>query len=87
MYTSWGVHNVGNDPTADELYLKAANETDPLLSAQYFGEFQAYVRDLYVNIGICTFDSLVIYNPNTIGAWTGRNWVSLQDALNGIQHP
>jgi peptide/nickel transport system substrate-binding protein len=87
MYGSWGVHSTGNDPKLDELYKKAANETDPTLSAQYFNEFQVYAKTLYINIGICTFDTLIVYNPQTIGAWTGRNWVSYQDALNGIQHP
>lgn len=87
MYCSYGMHSTGNDPTADELYLKAANERDPVLSAQYFGEFQVYCRSLYINIGICTFDTLIVYNPATIGAWAGRIWVSYQDSLNGIQHP
>jgi peptide/nickel transport system substrate-binding protein len=87
MYTSWGVHNVGNDPEIDELYLKASNETDSTKSAQYFGEFQVAARNKYWNIGICTFDTLIVQNPKTIGEWTGRNWVSYQDALNGIQHP
>ncbi|MCX7912396.1 MAG: ABC transporter substrate-binding protein, partial [Dehalococcoidales bacterium] len=87
MYTSWGTHNVGNDPKADELYLKAANERNIDLAAKYFNEFQAYVKSLYWNIGICTFDTLIVYNPKTIGEWKGRNWVSLQDALNGIKHP
>ncbi|MHB8104709.1 MAG: ABC transporter substrate-binding protein, partial [Dehalococcoidales bacterium] len=72
MYCSWGMHSTGNDPVADKLYLKAANEKDPLKSAQYFGEFQTYARSMYVNIGICTFDTLIVQNPKTIGAWTGR---------------
>ncbi len=87
MYQSHGMHSTGNDAQADALYLKAANETDPVLSAQYFGEFQAYAKTLYINFGVCTFDTLIVQNPNTIGAWTGRNWVSYQDALNGVQHP
>jgi peptide/nickel transport system substrate-binding protein len=87
MYTAHGCHGAGNDPKADELYLKAANEKDPLKSAQYFNEFQVYVKSLYVNIGVCTFDQLLVQNPATIGKSTGRNWVSYQDALNGIQHP
>jgi len=87
MYCSWGMHSVGNDPVADKLYLKAANEKDPLKSAQYFGEFQTYAKSLYINFGICTFDTLIVQNPKTIGAWAGRNWVSYQDALNGVQHP
>ena len=42
---------------------------------------------MYVNIGIVEADSMVIYNPATIGEFSGRNWVSIQDALNGIKHP
>jgi peptide/nickel transport system substrate-binding protein len=87
MFTSWGVHNVGCDPAIDALYLKAAGERDPVLSAQYFGEFRVAARAHYWNIGVCVFDTLLVYNPNTIGTFSGRIWVSLQDALNGIQHP
>ncbi len=87
MYTSVGVHNVGNDPKADELYKKAANEIDNKKAAQYFADFQVYVKSLYINIGIVQADNLVLYNPKKLGKWSGRNWVSYQDALNGIQHP
>ena len=87
MFTSWGVHNVGSDPAVDALYLKAANESDPVLSAQYFGEFRVAARAQYWNIGVCVFDTLIVYNPNTIGTWGGRIWVSLADALNGVAHP
>jgi len=87
MYNSWGVHNCGNDPTADELYLKYANETDPELSAQYFAEFQVYVKSMYVNFGVANAQQLVVYNPETIGEFVGRNWVSQWDAMNGVQHP
>jgi len=87
MFTSWGVHNVGCDPDVDALYLKAANETDSALSAQYFGEFRVAARAHYWNIGVCVFDTLIVYNPNFLGAWGGRVWVSLQDSLNGVEHP
>jgi ABC-type transport system substrate-binding protein len=87
MYCSWGVHNCGNDPTADELYLKAANETDPELAAQYFAEFQVYAKSLYVNFGVANRQVLIVYNPDTIGEFTGRNWVSQWDAMNGVQQP
>jgi ABC-type transport system substrate-binding protein len=87
MFTSWGVHNVGCDPAIDELYLAAASERDPVLSAQKFAEFRVAARAHYWNIGICIFDTLIVYNPNTIGTFGGRIWVSLQDALNGIEHP
>lgn len=87
MYGSWGVHNTGDDPTADELYLKAAGEIDYELAAQYFADFQVYAKSLYVNIGVALTDTLIVYNPETIGDFEGRNWVSYQDALNGIQQP
>ena len=87
MYCSWGVHNTGNDPTADELYLKAAGEMDPVLGAQYFNDFQVYAKSMYVNIGIAQVDSYIVYNPDRIGGWTGRTWVSYWDSFYGIQHP
>ncbi len=87
MYGSWGVHNCGNDPTADELYLKAAGEIDYELAAEYFAEFQEYARTMYVNIGVAQTDNLFVYNPDTIGEFAGRNWVSYWDAANGIQQP
>jgi peptide/nickel transport system substrate-binding protein len=87
MYTSWGTHNVGEDPTADELYLKAAGEVDTDLSFEYFADFQKYVKTKYWNIGIVRFDTLVLYDPETIGEWSGMNWVSYQDCLNGVKHP
>ncbi len=86
MYCSWGTHNTGNDPTADELYLKAANEMDPDLAAQYFNEFQVYAKSMYVNIGIAQTDAYVVWNPDRIGGWTGRTWVSYWDSFYGIQH-
>lgn len=87
MYGSWGVHNCGNDPTADELYLKAAGETDPELAAQYFADFQVYAKSLYVNFGVANAQQLFVYNPETIGEFAGRTWVSYWDAANGIQQP
>ena len=87
MYCSWGTHNSGNDPVLDELYLKAANETDPELQRQYWEEFQVYAKSQYINVGVATIDSLVLVNPDTLGAWTGRNWVSVMDCMNGILHP
>jgi len=87
MYCSYGIHGTGNDPKADELYLKATKELDPKKAAQYFSDFQVYVKSLYINFGIAQTDNLVVYNPKTIGKWTGRTWVSYWDAVNGIQHP
>lgn len=88
MYTSVGVHNSGdNGATADELYAKAANETDPELAAQYYNEFQIYARSLYTNIGVAQVDQMLVYDPDTIGGFEGRTWVSYWDSTYGIQQP
>jgi len=87
MYTSWGTHNCGNDPTADELYLKAANETDPELNAQYFAEFQVYAKSMYVNFGVANRQMLNIYDPDALGGWSSRTWVSYWDAMNFCEQP
>jgi ABC-type transport system substrate-binding protein len=86
MYTSIGTHNTGNDPKADELYKKATTELDPVKAEKYWNEFQVYVKTLYINIGIIEGDPLTVVGPS-LGKFTGRNWVSVNDALNGIQHP
>ena len=86
MYCSWGVHNAGNDPTADELYLKATTETDPVLAAQYYNEFQIYAKSMYVDIGVAQSQGYVVWNPDVIGGWTGRTWVSYWDSWAGIEH-
>jgi hypothetical protein len=41
---------------------------------------------MYVNIGVAQTDAYVIWNPQTIGGWTGRTWVSYWDSAYGIQH-
>jgi len=87
MYTSTGVHNVGGDPEADALYKKAASEPDNAKSAQYFADFQKFVKTKYWNIGIARFDSLYLYNPKTIGKFTGFTWIGFEDCLNCIQKP
>lgn len=86
MYTSLGIHNTGNDPVMDEMYNKATQETDPVLAEQYYKEFQVYARNTYVNIGVAQTDQYVIWNPDVIGGWTGRTWVSYWDSAYGIQH-
>jgi len=86
MYGSWGVHNSGNDPTADYLYKKATSELDPVKALTAYQEFQVYAKSMYVNVGIAQVLPLVIVGPN-LGEFNGRNWVSLYDCANGIQHP
>jgi peptide/nickel transport system substrate-binding protein len=86
MYGSWGVHNTGNDPKADELYKKATLELDPVKAKQYWTEFQAYARTMYVDVGIALADPLVIVSQN-LGEFTGKVYMGLYDCANGIKHP
>jgi peptide/nickel transport system substrate-binding protein len=84
MFCSWGTHNSGNDPVADELYLKAIGETDLELQRQYWAEFMLYAKSMYVNVGIASADTLILYNPNTIAKFGGRTWISLMDCANQV---
>jgi ABC-type transport system substrate-binding protein len=87
MYTTKGIHQAADDAQADALYLKATTELDLKKAAQYFNDFQVYVRSLYVNVGVAQTDNFYVYNPETIGKWNGRNWVSYWDCVNGIEQP
>jgi len=87
MFCSWGVHNAGYSPDVDAVYLKYAAETDPVLAEQYYADFHAAAREMYVNVGICQVDPLTLYNPETIGSFGGPTWVSLMDCLNYVEHP
>jgi ABC-type transport system substrate-binding protein len=87
MYTSQGVHGTGNDPVADEMYAAVTNQKDYAIADEKFAEFQLYVKSLYINVGVVEYESLVIYNPDTLGTWSGRNWDAIYGALAGIQHP
>jgi hypothetical protein len=39
---------------------------------------------MYVDIGICQIKPLIVVSSN-LGEFTGKNWMSLYDALAGIQ--
>jgi len=86
MFTSIGIHNAGNDPTMDAMYKTATTDTDPVKAAQEYKDFMVYAKNTYVNIGVVQTDQYVIWNPATIGGWTGRTWVSYWDSTYGIQH-
>jgi peptide/nickel transport system substrate-binding protein len=86
MYTNTGCHNTSNDQKATDMYLKAAGEMDPVKARQYYTEFQAYVRTLYIDVGICLIRPVILVGPE-LGDFTGKTWVSLADCYNGIKHP
>ncbi len=85
-FTSMGIHNTGNDPKMDAMYKAATTETDPVKAEQEYKDFLVYARNTYVNIGVAQTDGYVVWNPQVIGGWTGRTWVSYWDSTYGIQH-
>jgi len=86
MYTSTGVHHTTNDAHADELYAEVTNQITYEAAWEKMAEFQLYVKSLYTNIGVVEYISYVIYNPNTIGSFEGRNWEWYQNVINGATH-
>ena len=72
MYTTRGIHGTSNDVKATEMYDAYLKEQDMVKSEKLWQEFQAYVKTLYINIGIAEFDSLVIVGP-TLGEFSGEN--------------
>jgi peptide/nickel transport system substrate-binding protein len=86
MFGSWGAHNTGNDPKADELYKKATAELDPVKAQKYWTEFEDYAYTMWVNVGICMIKPLMVVSKN-IGEFTTATNISLYDAFAGIQKP
>jgi peptide/nickel transport system substrate-binding protein len=86
MYCSWGAHNTMNDPKADQMYKDATSELDIAKATAKWTAFEEYVHDQYISIGICINTPTTVVGPN-VGAMTGQNWIGLENALDGIQHP
>ncbi len=85
LFTSKGVHTTANDPKADELYAKAANELDPAKAKQYWTEFMDYAYDvMWVNVGLVKVPSYNVIGPK-VGKVTSNAHLSLWDAYAGIQ--
>jgi peptide/nickel transport system substrate-binding protein len=85
MYKSTGVHSTGNDPKADELYAKATSELDPAKAKREWTEFQNYAKEMWVDVGIVKVDYPLVLGKN-VGEFTSFSYMSLYDALAGIQH-
>jgi peptide/nickel transport system substrate-binding protein len=86
MYTTRGIHGTSNDVKATEMYDAYLKEQDIAKAEKLWAEFQAYVKTLYINIGVAEVEPAIAVAP-TLGKFTGENWKSLNDAYDGIQHP
>ena len=84
MFTSKGVHTTANDPKADALYAKAANELDLVKAKQYWTEFINYAYDvLFVNMGIMSVPNYWVLGPK-IDKATTKTHLSVWEAYAGI---
>jgi len=86
MYTTRGIHGTSNDVKATEMYDAYLKELDPVKAEKLWAEFQAYVKTLYINIGIAEVEPAIAVSTK-LGKFSGENWKSLNDAYDGIQHP
>jgi ABC-type transport system substrate-binding protein len=88
MYTSQGIHGTGNDPTADAMYAVITQQKDYETAWEKMAAFQAYVKGLYINIGVVEYQNLALYNPRTVGAAIGRGaFAGGFEAVGFMPHP
>jgi peptide/nickel transport system substrate-binding protein len=86
MYTTYGVHGTSNSEEATQKYIDYLKITDPVESEKAWNDFQKYVKTLWINLGIVEIDPVYVAGPE-LGEFPGFNWMSNQEALNGVQHP
>lgn len=86
MFTKGGAHNTSNDDKATAMYKDATTELDAAKALKKWQDFLVYARSLYVDVGIAMIKPLMVVGP-MLGDFNGKNWMSLADAFNGIQHP
>ncbi|OGN96892.1 MAG: hypothetical protein A2Z77_00405 [Chloroflexi bacterium RBG_13_51_36] len=86
MYVTGGNHGAGNDPEADRLFTKATTELDPAKAMQYWTDFQVYVKEMYVNIGVCAIENLFLMGPR-VGEIDANLSEGIYYFSSGIQHP
>jgi peptide/nickel transport system substrate-binding protein len=86
MFTSTGVHTTSNDSKADQMYAAAVAELDDAKAKKLWQDLMHYGYDeMWINVGLVNVPTLFVVGPN-VGAFTGRNNLSLWDAYSGIQH-
>ena len=86
MYTTRGIHGTSNDVKATEMYDAYITETNMARAEQLWAEFQQYVKTLYITFGIAEIEPKLPV-ATTLGEFSGRNWIGIQEAYSGIQHP
>jgi peptide/nickel transport system substrate-binding protein len=86
LFTSTGTRSTGNDPQADKMYQAAVTELDPTKAKQLWQQMMHYGYDkMWVNLELTEVPTYFVVGPN-VGAFTYKQYLSLQDAYVGIQH-
>jgi peptide/nickel transport system substrate-binding protein len=86
LFTSTGTRSTGNDPQADQMYQAAVSELDDAKAKQLWQQMMHYGYDtMWVNIELVEVPTLFVVGPS-VGPFTYKQNLSLQDAYGGIQH-
>jgi peptide/nickel transport system substrate-binding protein len=86
LFTSTGTRSTGNDPKADQMYQAAVAELDDAKAKQLWQQMMHYGYDtMWVNVELVEVPTLFVVGPS-VGAFTYKQNLSLQDAYVGIQH-
>ncbi|MBV9328026.1 MAG: ABC transporter substrate-binding protein [Chloroflexi bacterium] len=86
LFTSTGTRSTGNDPQADQMYQAAVTELDPTRAKQLWQQMMHYGYDkMWVNVELTEVPTYFVLGPN-VGAFTYKQYLSMQDAYVGIQH-
>ena len=86
LFTSTGTRSTGNDPQADKMYQAAVSELDETKAKQLWQQMMHYGYDkMWVNLELTEVPTYFVVGPK-VGAFTYKQYLSLQDAYLGIQH-
>jgi peptide/nickel transport system substrate-binding protein len=86
LFTSTGTRSTGNDPQADEMYQAAVSELDQTKAKQLWQQMMHYGYDkMWVNVELTEVPTYFVVGPK-VGAFTHKQYLSLQEAYVGVQH-
>ncbi len=86
MFTSTGVHTTSNDTKADAMYQAAITELDDTKAKKLWQDLMHYGYDtMWINLELVEVPTYFVVGP-TVGQFTNRTWINLQDTYVGIQH-
>jgi peptide/nickel transport system substrate-binding protein len=86
LFTTTGTRSTSNDPKADQMYQATVTELDDTKAKQLWQQMMHYgYSTMWVNVELVQVPTYFVVGPS-IGAFTYKQNLSLQDAYVGIQH-